>query len=69
MRYFLVSFAFSGGFGRRLFGPDGPINEEQILFWEEACAKTILGESVSIIAISEIDGPVAPTAKSLAQLA
>lgn len=64
MRFFLVSFAFTGGFGRRLFGTDAQIDEEQILFWEDECSKKIRGSDrpVSIIAISEIDGPVKPVA-------
>ncbi len=60
MRYFLVSYAFNGGFGRRLFGTNGQVNERQILHWEEICAETVSQKSVSIIAISAIDGPITP---------
>lgn len=57
MRYFCVSYAHQGGFGRKLFGRTGDVSEDIVFLWEKECAKGRRG-SVCIIAISEIDGPV-----------
>tara|TARA_R110000744_G_scaffold119072_1_gene222203 strand:+ start:495 stop:782 length:288 start_codon:yes stop_codon:yes gene_type:complete len=60
MKYFIVSYAHQKGFGRRLFGRDGPISEDVIFQWETSCAEDFPDDRVCIIAISEIDGPITP---------
>ena len=59
MKYYVVSYAHSEGFGRQLFGCAHPIDENTIIDWEKdiACRGA---KKCCIISISKIDGPVTP---------
>lgn len=65
MKYYLVSYAHQNGFGRRLFGRSGPVDEDAVFHWEKSCEESLnsdgkpVGKCV-ILAISEIDGPITP---------
>jgi len=58
MKYYLVSYSYGYGFGRKLFGTSTRIDEAKILKWEASCAKASCAEIACILAISEIDGPI-----------
>jgi hypothetical protein len=67
MNYYLVSYAHKTGFGRRMFGREGPICGDTILEWERLCANnstdpnsatSAIPKNACIIAISKIDGPI-----------
>jgi hypothetical protein len=58
VKFYLVSFAHTKGFGNRLVGWNDPISEDVIREWSVICAENTDDETVCLIAISEIDGPV-----------
>ena len=58
IRYFLVSFSHTKGFGRRVFGTQSAVNEVLLDLWEKDFARANILTGVVVLAVSEIDGPI-----------
>ena len=60
MQSYLVSYAHENGFGRKLIGREGPIDEDTITDLEKLCAKAARSNNAVILGIFPIDGPITP---------